>query len=163
MSPEFWFPQGAVGEASQIHNEGMRVWREGRLDEALRYFLKALSLKEKVGNLSAAASTIHMIGVVHAQKKDWVNAARYMLRSLEIDAGDRHFVGVAKSMNDIATMCSEKGDGDARAILVGIGNILLDYTRGTANLDGQELLQLCDRLPPDLKEGVRAALNRLLA
>ena len=92
----------ASAEAAYIHNLGMEEWRNGNLDEALKYFLRALELKEKIGDLSAAASTIHMIGVVYSQKYDWVNASRYFLRSLEIDADDRHYDGVAVSLNDIS-------------------------------------------------------------
>jgi len=162
MKGEFFFPQGTIGEAAHIHNEGMRIWREGRLDEALTYFLKALSLKEQVGNLSAAASSIHMIGVVYAQKKDWLNATRYMLRSLEIDADDRHSQGVAKSLNDIAAMCGERGEPDAKIATVELGNLLLAHFRHEIRLEQETAFDLCERLPKDLKEGVYDAITRLM-
>lgn len=162
MTDDVFFPQGVVGQAAYIHNEEMRVWREGRLDEALKYFLKALTLKEQAGNLSAAASSIHMIGVVYAQKEDWENAARYFLRSLEIDADGRHHQGVAKSLNDIAVMCGERGQTDARTALVDLGNRLLAHERGQARLDEATATRLCEKLPQILNVGVFAALERLM-
>lgn len=156
------FPQGSVGEAAFIHNEGMRIWREGRLDEALTYFLRALSLKEKTSDLAAAASSIHMIGVVYAQKKDWVNATRYFLRSLAIDAADRHGMGVAKSLNDIATMCGQRGDADAKNDIVDLGNRLLVHLRGGPKLNQETAFSLCAWLPVALKDGVYDAVTRVL-
>lgn len=162
MTEGVFFPQGIVGEAAHIHNEGMRVWREGRLDEALTYFLRALTLKEQAGNLSAAASSIHMIGVVYAQKEDWENATRYLLRSLDIDAEDRHLQGVAKSLNDIAVMCGERGQAEARLSLVELGNLLLAHDRGEIRLNDTTASRLCDELPEVLNVGVLTALTRLM-
>jgi tetratricopeptide (TPR) repeat protein len=156
------FPQGPVGEAAYIHNQGMRIWRAGRLDEALAYFLRALALKEKSSDLAAAASSIHMIGVVYAQKKDWENATRYFLRSLAIDAGDRHGVGVAKSLNDIATMCGQRGDDDARRDIVGLGNALLGHLRGGPGLDQKSTLSVCKRLPADLRDSIYDAVRQVM-
>jgi len=162
MTDQFIFPQGSIGQAAHIHNEGMRVWREGRLDEALTYFLKALTLKEQAGNLSAAASSIHMIGVIYAQKRDWENATRYFLRSLDIDADDRHPQGVAKSLNDIAVMCGQRGQVEARAALVELGNRLLAHNRGQTEFDEVTATELCSQLPQVLDIGVLAAMKRLM-
>lgn len=156
------FPQGIVGEVAYTHNEGMRIWRAGRIDEALTFFLKALALKEKASDLSAAASSIHMIGVIYAQKKDWVNATRYFLRSLSIDADDSHGIGVAKSLNDIATMCGQRGDKKAKDDIVALGNLLVVQLQGGPKLDQATANALCQNLPDDLRDGITDAMRRLM-
>ncbi len=62
MSTRF-VPQGLAGQAAAVHQQGMALWRAGRLDEALPCFQQALALKEQLGDLAAAASSIHMRNV----------------------------------------------------------------------------------------------------
>jgi tetratricopeptide (TPR) repeat protein len=149
-------------KATYIHNLGMQEWRAGRLEEALGHFKRALALKEEISNVSAAASTIHMIGVIYAQKKDWENATRYLLRSLEIDADDRHYDGVAISLNDIAVMCSNRGETEAKTALVELGNLILKHKRGEAQLNKETAMKFWEKAPSDLREGIQKAVHRLM-
>ena|SRR6266496_2309547 len=103
-----------------------------------------------------------MIGVVYAQQRDWDNASRYFLKSLEIDADDRHDDGVARSLNDIAKMCSDRGLIQARAALVQLGNAVIAHFAGRTGLDVQSVDQCCRDLPPELGPGVAAAVKHLL-
>lgn len=157
--PIFFDPSS---KAAYVHNLGMQAWRAGRLDEALEHFKKALALKEEISNVSAAASTIHMIGIVYAQKKDWENATRYLLRSLEIDADDRHYDGVAASLNDIAVMCSKRGETEAEPDLVELGNLILKHKGGEVQLNQEIAKKLWEKAPPDLRCGIQTAVHRLM-
>lgn len=157
--PHFLDP---FAKAAHIHNKGMRAWRDGHIEEALKYFQKALALKEEIGNVSAAASTIHMIGVIYAQKKDWKNATRYLLRSLEIDADDRHYEGVAISLNDIATMCGERGEVEAKSALFELGNLILKHKRGEVQLNQEIAKKLWEKAPSDLRGDIQKAVHRLM-
>lgn len=152
-------------KAAYLHNEGMRVWREkglDGLDEALGYFKKALELKEKLQDLAAAASSIHMIGVVYAQKHDWENARRYFLKSLEIDAGDRHNEGVIRSINDLATMSGKMGDGRTEDALLDLGNRIIFHFSNRVKLDQQTAFRLCRSLPANLAPALEKAVKQLM-
>lgn len=148
-------------KASVVHQEGMDLWRAGQLDQALERFQEALRMKERIANRSASASSIHMIGVVYAQKRDWANATRFMLMSLEIDAEDGHDDGVAKSLNDIATMMGSRGDEAAKQRLVQLGNRLIAHFGRGPRLELNEVFSLCDGLPGDLAT-VKTAVTQLL-
>lgn len=157
--PIFFDPSS---KAAYVHNQGMQAWRADRIDEALEHFKKALALKEEIDNVSAAASTIHMIGIIYAQKKEWENATRCLLRSLEIDADDRHYDGVAASLNDIAVMCSKRGETEAEPALVELGNLILKHKRGEIPLTQETAKKLWEKAPHDLKGGIQKAVHRLM-
>jgi tetratricopeptide (TPR) repeat protein len=151
-----------LAKAAYVHNQGMQSWRDGHLDKALEHFIKALNLKKEIDDESAAASTIHMIGVVYAYKKDWENATRYLLRSLEIDADDRHYDGVAASLNDISVMCGKRGEAEAESALLELANLILKYRRGEVIIDQEASKKLWEKAPPGLKDGIQKAVYRLM-
>lgn len=150
-----------IAEASWVHQLGMQEWRAGRIDEALKHFEKALGLKRKIANTSSEASTLHMVGIIYAQKEDWDNATRYLLWSLKIDAEDRHYDGVAISLHDIAVMCGKRGDIVAKA-LDELANLILGYKRGEAELNRETAMRLLENAPVDLKEGIQEAVQILM-
>ena len=68
-----------------VYNSIGRVYRaHGRLDEALRFQLKALSLHEKGGSALTLTQSLNAVAVVYELIGDWQRAAGYYSRALAL-------------------------------------------------------------------------------
>ncbi|MBM4137823.1 MAG: tetratricopeptide repeat protein [Nitrospira sp.] len=70
--------------AFYLHNLGIVHQLKGDYDKALEFYQKSLEIKEKIGDIAGAASSMGMIGNIMYIKKDYKTALRNYLISLDI-------------------------------------------------------------------------------
>jgi len=104
-----WFSSFfAPDEATTLHNMGVEYYHQGKYEEALQYYLRALEIREnKLGvDHPDVAGTLNNIGVVYYNQGKYEEALQYYLRDLEISEkklGVDH-PDVATTLNNIGVV-----------------------------------------------------------
>ena len=91
-----------------IYNEiGLILYRMNRLDDALLYFNKSLSLTKDLGNTAMQADLLNIIAGIYNYKGEIDKALSYFEESLSLKTNEKDKVAI---YNNIALIYSKKGD-----------------------------------------------------
>ena len=103
-------------EATLVHNLGGVLYREGRYDEALEHYRRALRMQQRIlgSEDPAVAMTLNHIGNVLMEQHQYAASREYCERSLALrraTLGEQH-PKVAASLNNIAEIYRKQGDAE---------------------------------------------------
>jgi len=85
----------------------------GQYEEAIKYHLKALAIKEKYGDDFGMSITLNDIGIVYKNNNRFTEALAYYRRSLEYAKKAKVLKSIALVTNNIATVYSETNRYDS--------------------------------------------------
>jgi len=96
--------------ATAYYNIGIICKNKGNYEKALDYYLKALSIKEEIGDKKGMAESYINIGIIHTDKGNYEKALDSYLKALSIkkEIGDKN--GMAVSFHNIGVIHHNKGD-----------------------------------------------------
>jgi class 3 adenylate cyclase len=93
--------------AKLINNAGTACHRTGQFVQAMNYYMRALDINEKTGNITQQATNIGNIGVIYYEFGDYNEAVNYMIKGLELNRKSRNRRGEATNLGNIASMYIE--------------------------------------------------------
>ena len=75
-----------LAEAERLYGQALKLYGEGRYDEAIRLSERALSIRERLLGLFdlRVAESLHNLGMLYREKGDYVRAEPLYLRALSI-------------------------------------------------------------------------------
>ena len=106
-------PFFAPDEATTLHNMGVEYDHQGKYEEALKHYLRALEIKEKKLGVDHpdVATTLNNIGLVYDKQGKYAEALPYYEKALEIDEnklGEDHPSTITTRKNVEAIRQAEK-------------------------------------------------------
>ncbi|HEY6161675.1 MAG TPA: tetratricopeptide repeat protein [Bacteroidia bacterium] len=90
----------------------------GDYDNALKYHLEGLRLREKFNDKRKIAFSINSVGVVYATMKNYRLAEEYFDRSLEMNSAENDDFGTKMAMNNLGVMANEQQMYDKAILLL---------------------------------------------
>jgi CHAT domain-containing protein len=86
------------------NNLGAIHWMQGNFSEALKYYGKALELREKLGDKNAIAMSLNNIAIAYDSQGSFAEALKYYNRSLKIfeELGDK--AAIANTLNNMTDL-----------------------------------------------------------
>jgi tetratricopeptide (TPR) repeat protein len=93
-----------------IHNLGILLRLRGDYQAALHQYEKSLKIKEELGDLTGAASSLHQIGMIHQLRGDFPEALEQYEKSLKIEKKLGNRAGVAISLHEIGIIHHNCGE-----------------------------------------------------
>ena len=93
-----------------LYNYGIALYLTGEYQQALEKYKKSMVIKEKLGDQSGIAYTLHLIGMIHQDKGEYQQALKKYLKSMEIEEKLRDQRGIARTLHQIANVYYLKGD-----------------------------------------------------
>lgn len=83
------------GRAYVMSNIGSVSLREGKIDEAQKWFTQALDIFEREQDKYGQATTLHQLGLLYKQREDWSSAEKHWSQSLLLleDLGNKQSIG----------------------------------------------------------------------
>ncbi len=98
--------------AITYHQLGTVAQERSQLDEAERSYVKALDIKEDLGDRPGMAITYHQLGIVAQERGLLDDAERWYLKSLEIEEGLGHQPGMANTYHQLGMVAQERSQLD---------------------------------------------------
>lgn len=80
----------------------------GEFDNALKYALELLKLREKAKDSSKMAASLSNIGIIYSQLKDYQQSQNYYTQSLKIDSLIGNDIGVAAGLNNLGLLLADQ-------------------------------------------------------
>ena len=100
------------GTAGAYHQLGMIAQEERDFSTAEKWYLKALEIKERLGDEHAAA-TYHQLGIIAQEERDFSTAEKWYLKSLEIEERRGNERGAASTHHQLGRIAQEQRDFSA--------------------------------------------------
>ncbi len=95
--------------ANALNSKGYFCENQGRVNEALKYYVRSLKIREEVGDKNGIATSLNSIGLIYYNRGQINEALNYYVRSLKIkeEFGDKK--GVSNSLSSIASIYEKLG------------------------------------------------------
>jgi DNA-binding winged helix-turn-helix (wHTH) protein/tetratricopeptide (TPR) repeat protein len=104
-------------DASAATGLGLLAWRQGRLDEAERYFDEARAKFEAIDRRANLAAAYGNLGILADNRRDYVTARRYYERALALYLTEGERAGESAVYSNLAVIERKLGNMDAAATL----------------------------------------------
>ncbi|OFY62846.1 MAG: hypothetical protein A3H98_09765 [Bacteroidetes bacterium RIFCSPLOWO2_02_FULL_36_8] len=99
-----------INKATAYNNMGMIYSDKSDYDKALKFYLKALLVYEKLGNKNGVSDSYNNIANIHTYKSDYNKALEYYLKALSIYKEVDNKKGIAASYNNIGSIHAYKNE-----------------------------------------------------
>ena len=107
-----------MSESDACTGLGNAYYYLGDYDNALKYHLEGLRLREKLDDKRKIAFSINSVGVVYATMKNYRLAEEYFDRSLEMNSAENDDFGTKMAMNNLGVMANEQQMYDKAILLL---------------------------------------------
>lgn len=74
----------SVGEANSLNRAGVILWKNGKYDRALHFFLNSLKIREKNNDLPGQIASLNNIGILYSDQNDNTKALIYHFKAKAI-------------------------------------------------------------------------------
>jgi tetratricopeptide (TPR) repeat protein/DNA-binding CsgD family transcriptional regulator len=99
--------------ADGYYNVGVCYESLGDAAQATEYLLKALSIKEKIGDLKGIANCVHALGMLYTTKKEYSKALAYLDQSRQYFSETQNISSLGFALLNIAELKAEELDNQA--------------------------------------------------
>ena len=99
-----------IGLSSTLNAMGIIFGKRKDPDNALKYYLRALAIREEIGDKKGIAITTNNIGNIYQDQEDYEKALEFVERSLQSFTELEDDLGIATSCNNIGTIHEHQGD-----------------------------------------------------
>ena len=97
-------PETAKAEAERLHNDGLTLFEQGRVDEGREALLRSLALHEQIGEKPAQAVNLRVLAFIHDGIGERQQALGYYDRALRLMRETANRAGEALTLRDIGVL-----------------------------------------------------------
>jgi predicted ATPase/DNA-binding SARP family transcriptional activator/Flp pilus assembly protein TadD len=115
-----------IGIAIALDNLGATLRRLGEFDRARALYEESLAVRANAGteNAASAANTLHALGILAREQRDYEEARRRFQESLRIEQTAQDRSGILRSLEDLALLNALDGAPERAARLSGAASVL---------------------------------------
>ncbi len=96
--------------AGSLNNMGLYCSNTGKTKEALAYYLKALTILNKINENDVRPNVLNNLGILYNSQDDLDNALKYFKEALQIHESLGNFQNTANALNNIAFIYGKMND-----------------------------------------------------
>jgi signal transduction histidine kinase len=103
-------------KARSVNIVGISYFIQNNYEKALEYYLQALALREKIGDMNGLAGTLNNVGMVYRDMRNYATALSYYFRAVRLNDSLANRQFLARNFNNIGTVYEDLSDYDSALV-----------------------------------------------